>query len=429
MATGKVVEQRQTKFERLAIDGGTPVRTAPMPPRLLIGMEERQAVMDLFDREAVQGGGFDRYGGVEVDAYEREFAAYFGTKFATSVSSGTAAIHTALGALRPEPGQEVITAPVTDPGAVMPIVWLNCIPVFADVDPGTFNLDPASVAARISERTCAIIVTHLAGQPADLDPILEIARRHNLPVIEDCAQAHGARYKGRLVGGIGDIGAFSLMGGKHSTSGGQGGMVTMNNEEIYWNAKRFADRGKPFNSSERMNLFLGMNYRMTELEATIGRVQLQKLGGIVKRRRDLVAALREEMQDLQVAHLGKVIDGAESAYWFLLIKVDAYKMRASHDRFAQALVAEGLPVTPRYDYLIYESPWFRQRQTFGQSGWPWAAFPAAQQIKYEGSCPNARRAIDTHLVISFHENYGEQEIRDIAAALRKVEIAYGPTRS
>jgi dTDP-4-amino-4,6-dideoxygalactose transaminase len=408
----------------LAIDGGTPVRTAPMPRRTLIGEEEKQAVLALFDREMAQGGGFDRYGGTEVDAYEREFAAHVGTAFATSTSSGTAAIHAALAALRLEPGSEVICAPVTDPGGVMPVVWMQCLPVFADADPDTFNMDPASVAARITDRTRAIVVTHLAGQPADLDPILELARARKIAVIEDCAQAHDALYKGRKVGTLGTIGAFSLMGGKHSTAGGQGGMVATDDEELYWNAKRFADRGKPFNTAERHSVLLGLNYRMTELEAAIGRVQLGKLPEVVRRRRALARGLGERIADLRAVRMGKVIAGAEPSYWFLLLKVDAEKLRVSKDGFAKAVGAEGVSVMPRYDFLVYEAPWFRNRATFGGSGWPWTLIPGADAIAYEGSCPNARAAIETHMVLPCHEFFGEAEIDDVAVALRKVERAY-----
>jgi dTDP-4-amino-4,6-dideoxygalactose transaminase len=413
-----------TTAVRLAIDGGSPVRTAPLPQRIVVDDDVKQAALAVLDPEMRQGGGFDRYGGSEVDAYEQEFAAYFGARFATSTSSGTAAIHTALAALRPEPGGEVINSPVTDPGGVMPIVWMNLVPIFADVDPDTFNMDPRSVAARVTDRTRAIIVTHLAGQPADLDPILETARARNIPVIEDCAQAQDALYKGRKVGSIGTLGAFSLMGGKHSTAGGQGGMVLTNGEGLYWNAKRFADRGKPFNSDERKNVLLGMNYRMTELGAAIGRVTLRKLPRIVRRRRELAGLLQERLRDLQAIHLGKVIDGATPAYWFLFLKVDALRLRVGHDQVAAAIAAEGIPVQARYDHLVYEAPWLRDRITFGTSGWPWSLTPEGRAIDYDGSCPNARRAIDSHLLLTFHEGYTERDVEDIALALRKVELAY-----
>ena len=248
-------------MSQLAIDGGNPVRSAPFPRRIVVGEEEIDAVMALMHKERSNGGGFDRYGGEHVDAYEREFAAYHGMAYATAVSSGTAAVHTALSALRLDIAQEVISAPITDPGGVAPILWNNCIPIFADADPETMNMAPSSLEERITPRTRAIIVTHLAGQPSQIDRIQAIARAHGIPLIEDCAQAHAARFKGQLVGTFGALSAFSMMSGKHHTSGGQGGMVLTNNEELYWNAKRFADRGKPFNSTERKNLFLGMNYR------------------------------------------------------------------------------------------------------------------------------------------------------------------------
>lgn len=410
--------------ETLAIDGGAPVRAEPMPRRIVVGAEEREALLALLDREIAQGGGFDRYGGTEVDAYEQEFAGHVGVAYATATSSGTAAIHSALGALRLEPLSEVITSPVTDPGAVMPIVWLGCLPVFADLDPETFNLDPRSVAERITERTRVIVATHLAGQPADMDPILELARRHDLVVIEDCAQAHDAVYKGRLVGGLGRIGAFSLMSGKHSVAGGQGGMVLTSDEEVYWNAKRFADRGKPFNSPETRNLFLGMNYRMTELEAAMGRVQLRKLPAMVRRRRALVAQLGERIADLPAVRLGKVIDGAESSYWFLFLRVDTAQLRATKEQFARAVRAEGLPVAPAYDHVVYDAPWIQGRQTLGSSGYPWTGAPAVQDLWREDPCPNARRAIALHMMVSLHEGWGEREVDDLSRALRKVAGAY-----
>jgi dTDP-4-amino-4,6-dideoxygalactose transaminase len=412
------------ELERLAVDGGTPVRAEPMPRRIVFGQEERAAVLALMDRELECGGGFDRYGGSEVDSYEHEFALHVGTAFGTATSSGTAALHAALGALRLEPYSEVITPPITDPGGVMPIVWLQCIPVFADVDPETFNLDPRAVARAVTPRTRAIIVTHLAGQPADIAPILEIAHRHDLVVIEDCAQAHDAVYEGRLVGGLGHLGAFSLMSGKHSVAGGQGGMVVTDDEELYWNVKRFADRGKPFNSAESRSLFLGLNYRMTELEAAIGRVQLGKLPGIASRRRALVARLGERIADLQTVRVGKVIENAESSYWFLLLRVERERLTVGKEQLARALSAEGLPVSPSYDHIVYDAPWLRDRQTFGHSHLPWAAAPESGATADGEPCPNARLAIANHLMVGLHEGWSDREVEDLATALRKVERAY-----
>jgi len=409
---------------QLAIDGGKKVRELPFPRRVLVGEEEVDAVMALMQKERSNGGGFDRYGGEHVDAYEREFAAYHGMRFATAVSSGTAAIHTALGSLRLDIAQEIISSPITDPGGVAPILWQNCIPVFADTDPETMNMDPASFEERLTPRTRAVIVTHLTGQPAQIDRIAAIARTRGIKVIEDCAQSHAARLNGQLVGTFGDLSAFSLMGGKHHTAGGQGGMVLTNDEELYWNAKRFADRGKPFNSAERKNLFLGMNYRMTELEAVIGRAQLKKLDKVAARRRELANLLAEGIADLRSVRLQKVIPGAEPTYWLMLIRIEPELLNRSKAEFVAACAAEGMPIDLHYDWIAYESPWFRERANYGSSGCPWTCPYYGQQVQYEGSCPNARKAIDAHFVIPWHECYTEREVEDIAAILHKVEGAY-----
>lgn len=411
-------------MEKLAIEGGKPICSEPFPARSLIGDEEINAVMELLQEAKTRGTAFDRYGGTHVDAYEREFAEYHGVPFATATSAGTSAIHAAIGALRLDICQEIITPPITDPGGVAPILWNNCIPIFADVDPETFNLDPKSVAERITERTRAIIVTHLAGQPADVDPIMELARQHNIVVIEDCAQAHDAVYKGHKVGTIGHMAAFSLMSGKHHTAGGQGGMLITRDEEIFWNAKRFADRGKPFNSTQTRNLFLGNNYRMTELEAVIGRMQLRKLSSIVETRRRFVGQLTERMQDMEAVRPGKIIEGAVSSYWFMFVYVDESKLKVGKNQFAQAVATEGVPVGASYDFIMYETPWIRDRQCYGQSGCPWTCPFYGREVKYEGSCPNARKAVDTHMVVSVNECFTEREADYLSKALHKVEAAY-----
>lgn len=410
--------------KRLAVDGGRPVRAERFPARIQIGDEEVAAVNAVLERCRTGGGAFDRYGGVEVDAYEREFAEVHGVRFATATSSGTGAIHTALGALRLDIAQEVISSPITDPGAVFPILWCNCIPVFADADPLTMNVTAEGIERCVTDRTRAVIVAHLAGQPAKMDAILRVADRHGLTVIEDCAQAHGARYKGRLVGTFGRLAAFSLMSGKHTTAGGQGGMVLTNDEDLYWNAKRFADRGKPFNSTSPDNLFMGMNYRMTELEAAIGRVQLKKMADIAEARRRLVAKVRRALKDLKGLELWRQIPGARSVYWFLLVRFDAECYRVDKATFVKALAAEGVPCE-----ADYASPYDRRnvivnRQTYGQSGCPWVCPFYGRHIDYTGACPGAEQAIRDHFVVYFHECWTDREVADLAAALAKVERAY-----
>lgn len=406
----------------LAIDGGPKVRTKPWPARIQIDDQEIKAVNDLLEK-CRGGGAFDRYGGEQVDAYEKEFAAYFGVKYAAACSAGTAAVHTALGALQLEPLSEVLSAPITDNGAVMPIVWCGCIPIPADADPETMNMDPKSVEARITKKTKAIIAGHIAGSPCDMGALMRISRKYGIPVIEDCSQSHDAEFKGKKCGAIGHLGAFSLMSGKHSTAGGQGGMVITNDEELYWRAKRFADRGKPFGiEGANGSIVLGLNYRMTELEAAIGRIQLKKLPQIVANRRKVVERIGRNLQGLKAVRLGKVVKGGLSSYWFVFIRVDETKLKATKDQFCKAVSAEGIPAAARYDAIPFHQDWMKKQATFGKSKWPWSL--SKKRIDYTDMVPNAYRGNDLHFRVHVHECFGAQEADDIAAALAKVEKAY-----
>jgi len=411
----------------LAINGGKPVREKPFPARIMFDKEEKEAVMKLMEKGSQEATAsvLDRYGETptEVDLYEKDFAAYFGVKFATAVSSGTAAIHSALGSLMLEPGDEVITSPITDPGTIAPILFQNCIPVFADVNYETLNIDPRSIEERITERTKVIIPVHLAGQPVDMDPIMDIAKKYNLIVIEDCAQAHGAKYKGKYAGTIGDIGCFSLMSGKHMTSGGQGGMVITNNEELYWNAKRFADRGKPFNCAEEGNLFLGLNYRMTQLEAVIGRIQLKKLAVIRERRQRIVNLLREGMKDFLAIKMWRFIEDVEVNPWFCFLHYDKEKVKVDKETFAKALQAEGIPVGAHYVKPMYQYPWLRDKKSYGKSRCPWKC-SWGRDIDYKDSCPLAEKSLNDHMTLYIHECWTEEEVGDTLKAIRKVEEVY-----
>lgn len=416
--------------EKLAIEGGIPVRSEPFPSRIMFDKEERKAVLKLIEKASCEDTALtlDRYGvaDTEVDLYEKDFAAYFGVKYATAVSSGTAALHSALGSLRLEPGDEVITTPIADPGTIAPILFQNCIPVFADEEYETLNIDPRSIEERITERTKVIIPVHLAGLVADMDPIMEIAKKHNLIVIEDCAQAHGAKYKGRYTGTIGDMGIFSLMSLKHMTSAGQGGMLITNNEEFYWNAKRFADRGKPFNSVEKSNLFLGLNYRMTQLQAVIGRVQLKKLAAVIKKRQGILKSLKQGMKELIAVKLWKIIEDTEPNPWFFFLHYDKNKMKVDKETFAKTLQAEGIPVRVDYGkpmYPMHKAIWIREKKSYGNSSCPWAC-RWGRDIDYTHHCPMAEKALDDHMVLWMHECWTEREIEDTIKALKKVEKTY-----
>ncbi|MCX7597971.1 MAG: DegT/DnrJ/EryC1/StrS family aminotransferase, partial [Armatimonadetes bacterium] len=258
-------------MQKLAKDGGTPVRdttTRPWPSisnasDRMFGAEEMELL-----RKVIESGNLFRYGGTMVDTFEQEMAARYEVEHAIAVTSGTAAIHTAVAALDLEVGDEIITTTVTDAGTVIGILQCNCVPTFADVDRRTMNLRPDSVEAAISDRTRAIIVVHLFGQPAPMDEILDVARRHNLWVIEDCSQSHGATFDGRLVGTMGHLGAFSLQQSKQIATG-DGGVVITNNDELAARARAFHDKYFERGGTLRGYAKLGINYRMNELTGAV----------------------------------------------------------------------------------------------------------------------------------------------------------------
>lgn len=407
----------------LAIDGGRPVRSAPFPPRITLDETELEAVSGLIKRCMTGGATLNRYGGTQVDTFEEEFAQYFGSKFATGVSSGTGAVHAALGALDLDPGTEVISSPITDAGAVMPILFQQCIPVFADADPETLNMDPESLRERITPRTRAVICAHLAGQPCDMDRIVKIAREHGLVVIEDCSQAPDAVYRGRKAGSFGDIAVFSLMSDKHITAGGQAGMLITDDENYYWKAKQFADRGKSLNSPPQRNIMLGLNYRMTELDAVMGRCQLKKLAEFVARRRAYVDQVHRHISGLQSVRPYTVIAGAESAWWFGLLRVDEHRLSVSMHEFRRAVREEGVPCGDSYNSIIADEPAIRDRRTYGRSARPGSRGPNSPESGGP-HLPGARRALRTHVAFRVHECLTETEARDFAAALGKAEAAY-----
>jgi dTDP-4-amino-4,6-dideoxygalactose transaminase len=260
----------------LAIDGGTPVRTAPFPRRTPFADREVELAT-----EAIRSQNLFQWSGTKVKGFEEQFAALYGVRHGVSSTSGTAAIHLAVGTIDPNPGDEIITAPITDLGSVTPILQQNAIPVFADID-RTYNMDPEDTERKITDRTRGIIVVHLFGNPANMDAFADISKRHNIPLIEDCSQAHLTVYKGRLLGTIGAIGCFSLQQSKHMTTG-DGGMTITDNQVYYERMRFFVDKGFQRRGwGPRAYLFLAPNYRMNELTAAVGLAQLEKVQKVVE---------------------------------------------------------------------------------------------------------------------------------------------------
>ena len=429
----------------LAIDGGEQVRTRPFPERALFGEEEKAAAVALFD-EAIRTGKESAfgYGGDEEEGYCREFAAWLmeGEEggYADAVNSGSTAVYVALRALGLEPFTEVVVPALTDPGGMMPVPLMNCIPIVADTRPNSYNMGPAEVAAALSPRTSAILVAHIAGEPAEMEPILELAKRRGIPVVEDCAQAHGARYKEKMVGTLGEVAAFSTMSGKHHATGAQGGVVFTKREEVYWAARRVADRGKPFGlSGARVaassaaagvaNTEAALNLNSSDLACAIGRVQLKKLAGIVEGRRRVAGAIARGLEERSRAvRAGWVPEGGEPSYWFMRLSVDASKLAVGASEFARAVGKEGIPVAARYDGAMQgTAAWLNERRVFGESGYPWAApeyVARGWDPERRFGCPNAQAVLESDFNLRIHERWGEEEIEDTLAAIEKVEREY-----
>jgi perosamine synthetase len=409
--------------DTLAIDGGAPVRTAPWPARHLFTEEDKRAALALFDNAIDTGQPFS-YNGPDEEAYCREFAEFFGGGYADAVNSGSSAVYVALRALELEPFTEVIVPPVTDMGGVMPVPLLNCIPVCADTLPGSYNVGPEQIAERITERTSAIVVAHISGLPVDMDPILERAREKGIRVVEDCAQAHGALYKGKPVGTFGDIAAFSTMSGKHHTTGAQGGVVFTRDEALYWKARQASDRGKPFGADGDSNVCCSLNFNLNDLSAAIGRVQLRKLPGIIQGCRRVASWAADRCNALDAVHIDMGLDDAEGAFWFLVCRLDIEKLGCDIDGFVAALRAEGIPFNAHYTRPFTQEAWFQNRAVFGTSGYPWTAPEYKGDPDAAYPLPNTEDAHQRLCMLKIHENMSLQEAEDIYHALRKVETAY-----
>ena len=407
---------------KLAIDGGTPVRTKPMTGGKKWGYEELREIIDVFE-----SGQYFRYGGTKVEAFEQQFAEKYGVKHGVASTSGTAAIHVAVGMLNLEPGSEIITGPITDFGSVGPILYQQCIPIFADIDPDTFEMDPASIEANITDKTGAIMPIHLFGNPCDMDAIMDLAGRHELPVIEDCSQAHWTTYRGRKCGTIGDIGAFSLQASKHITTG-DGGMTITNNDKLGERGRFFQDKGWARGGwGPRGYIFLGPNYRMTELHGAVGLAQLRKLEDVVERRHRNGDMLTELIGEVPGIRPQQVTPGGEQTYWLygLAIKPDG---PYTGQQFTEALSAEGVSAGSGYIgkpiFECAEACW--SRETFGTSGLPFTLPQARQGIEYtDKTCPVTRDLLQRMITMSITEFLTDDDVRDMATAVRKVAEGLG----
>ncbi|OXC76775.1 DegT/DnrJ/EryC1/StrS family aminotransferase [Caballeronia sordidicola] len=376
--------------------------------------------------EVINSGSLSFLSGAKSKEFERDFANLYGVKLAVAVSSGTAALHTAITYLNPEPGDEIIVAPITDMGSIIPILAQLAIPVFADVDGETQNLDSAKLESYITPRTRAIVVTHIYGNPADMDAIMTIAERHNLFVIEDCAQAHLAMYKGRLCGTIGHLGCFSFQQSKHMTTGDGGMVIANDNERFGRELRQCSDKGWPRNKSGRDHLFLAPNYHMTELQAAVGIAQLRKLVDMVEARRRTAFYLTELLTSLPVRPT-PILPETKGTFFFYTFRVDPGLLKVSPMEVVKAMVAEGIDCFLGYpgQVPIYGYPVIKDAKTFGTSGLPFTLRDARLQGDFSASlCPVAEKACKETVCIWWNERLDRNHVEQIARAIEKVIHAY-----
>ena len=406
------------------VHGGPKTRIRSWPRRRTFGRAEKRAVMLLMDREICCGDAMG-YDGVEERAYCEAFAKYLGGGYADAVNSGTNAIYVALKALDLEPGSEVIVAPVTDAGGTMPVAVMNCIPVVADAAPGSILVSADQIRAVLTERTSAIVVAHIAGHAVDLDPILALAAERGIPVVEDCAQAHGTIYKGRMVGTLGDIAAFSTMFLKNHTTGGQGGVVFTRNPRLFVKARQVADRGKPFGVlGPTGSVIASLNFNQDEISMAIGRVQLLKLPAKVAARRAFAARVDAGLQGVDEVSLVGDAPNSVNSYHFLMLRLDVDRLGCTIEQFAEGLSEEGIGGVGSYKVYPTDNPWYHNAVVFGTSGLPWSARPEAPTPQ-RFELPNAREATRRLLRVDLYEGMGHSEARDLLAAIRKAVRWYG----
>jgi len=349
---------------------------------------------------------------------EQKFAEKLGAKFAYACTSGSAAIHIAVAAINPEPGDEIITTSITDMGALTPLMYRGVVPVFAEVDPKTLNVTAETIEKKISERTKAIIVTHLFGNPCEMGPIMDLAREKGIPVIEDSAQTFLAKKGDAFAGTIGDIGCFSLQQGKHMTTG-EGGMVVTNDEKLARKMFLYINKAWGYGDANPDHYFMALNYRMSELQAAVALGQLEKLKACVANRQKAAALLTELLQGIDGIELPPIAPDATHTYWKYCLTVDDTKIEGGSPSLANLLKEKNIFSAPRYIVKpAFMCQVFQEKNTLGTSQFP---FNLAREgaVDYEmENYPLTAKALHDVLVLPWNEKYTEDHVRYIADNVR-----------
>jgi perosamine synthetase len=377
-----------------------------------LGEEELEAL-----RAVVESGTLTPTRGRMVRSLAHQFADRLGARDASACSSGTAAIHAAVAALDPEPGDEIITSPITDMGALAPILYQGAVPVFADVDPRTGNVTADTIADRLSGRTRAIVVTHLFGNPCQMGEIMALADRSALPVVEDCAQAYLATSGGRTVGTIGAIGCFSLQQGKHITAG-EGGLVVTDDGDLARRIRLWIDKGWGYGDADPDHEFLALNARMSELQGAVALAQLGKLESAVHQRIEMAARLTKALDGLAGLEPPWVHPDNRHVYWRYVLRVDPAVIPGGPASLATALRDYDVASAPRYiQKPAFRCAVFADQRTFGSSRYPFTVARPEAFDYAEERFPGTFAALDAMLVLPWNERYEPHHVDYLAEAL------------
>ena len=415
-------------MKKLAINGGDKSVSHNFSIYNSIGVEEQEAASKvvksgiLSDFLGAPGSNF--LGGKYVKKFERNFEEKFEVTHSISVNSWTSGLIAAIGALGIEPGDEVLVTPWTMCASAISILHWNAIPVFVDIEEDTFCMDPEKITEKITERTKAILVVDIFGHSADMDPILAIAKEHNLKVISDCAQSPGARYKGKLAGTLGDIGGYSFNYHKHIHTG-EGGMIVTNNDEYAEKCqliRNHAEAAIVAHKDPDLTNMIGYNFRLGEIESAMGIEQLKKLDQAISSRQKAAELLSENLKDIEALTIPIVRDDCSHVYYFYAMKHNENITGVSRDRVYDALIAEGVPFISKNYQNLHMLPMFTEQQCYGTKNFPWSLNDSVRYEYGSGMCEVAERLNEKEYLGIFMvgSNFTDTEINILGEAIRKV---------
>jgi dTDP-4-amino-4,6-dideoxygalactose transaminase len=421
VAAGAIVapstSAKSVEKSQLAIDGGPKAVQEKLPPFKRWGDAERDQLNATLEQNSLL-----YWQGPQTALFTKRFREFCPLEHVMTCSSGTAALHIAVAAAGIGLGDEVITTGITDVGTVIGVIYQQGVPVFAELAPNTYNLDPADVERKITPKTKAIIAVHLAGNPCRMQELKDIADKHKLILIEDCAQAWGANYRDQPVGTIGHIACFSLQQSKQITCG-DGGVVGSKDERFGPLLQRFGDKGANRAHPGLQQLF-ATNYRMSELQAGFAAAQLTRLEKIAAARSKVGGVLGEKLARTP-GILPHGIDAADRAtYWFYMFRINPAKLKCDRAQFVKALVAEGVPASAGYIPVpLYGNPVFLKHEFFAGK-WPVKEMGLTDMDYAKVSLPETTKILDTGVRIVFTDAMTELYAAKVGDAIRKVAEHY-----